>query len=136
MDISELSRAELIALKKKIDTRLSMKRMLKSEILNDTDYPAKLRNALCPLLKARGVTDPNAAVLDLYKHIFKIVDLTRGNYRTAVTRAYKDDIVPTTPGGYLYVDDWETYRDMACEIIDVIDKYAVKEDCNGQGSNS
>lgn len=136
MDISELSREELIALKKQIDTRLSMKRMLKSEILNGTGYAGKLRDALYPLLKSRGVTDPSGPVLDLYKHIFKIVDLTRGNYRTAVTRSYKDDIVPTTPGGYLYVDDWETYRDMACEIIDVIDKYAVKEDGNGQGSNS
>ena len=135
MDISELTREELIALKKKIDTRLSMKRMLKSEILNDTDHPAKLRNALCPLLDARGVTDPDAAVLDLYKHIFKIVDLARGNYRVATTRAHSYDQVPTTPGGYLYVDDWETYRNMACEIIDVIDKYAVKEESNKQ-SNS
>ena len=135
MDISELTREELIALKKKIDTRLSMKRILKSEILNDTDYPAKLRKALCPLLNARGVTDPDAAVLDLYKPIFKIVDLARGNYRVANTRAYMDAKVPTTPGGYLYVDDWETYRNMACEIIDIIDKYAVKEDNHGQ-SNS
>lgn len=135
MDISELTREELIALKKKIDTRLSMKRMLKSEILNDTDYPAKLRNALCPLLESRGVTDPHAAVLDLYKPIFKIVDLARGNYRVGITRAHSYDKVPTTPGGYLYVDDWETYRNMVCEIIDIVDKYAVKEDNHGQ-SNS
>ena len=106
-DVSAMTREELIALKKVIDSKLADQRVLKSDLLYGTGCGLKICNALEPQLEARGVTDPHSIVYDLYKHIFKIVDLTLGNYKVQKTRTHADDLVPCSPGGYLYIDDNE-----------------------------
>ena len=125
-DVSAMTREELIALKKAIDSKLADQRALKSDLLYGTGCNLKIGHALKPQLEARGVTDPHSVVYDLYKHIFKIVDLTLGNYKVRKTRAHTDEMVPCSPGGYLYIDDHESYKKMLTEIAEVIEKYSAK----------
>lgn len=122
IDISSLSLEELINLNKLVSKTLSNR---------DHTYKASVNTDRCYKNIQERLVNENIGprcIESTEKHlrhsIFKICDITLGNYRTKIRDGEKE----IATNGSLIMCNVDRYRSMCKEIIDIIEKFGGNED--------